>query len=157
MRRRLPAASAVVIPVALAACATIMHGPKQDIGISSTPTAARVVVNNQPRGTTPVVLELARKENHIVRIELDGYQPFEATLTKKVSGWVWGNIVFGGIIGLAVDAMTGGLYNLTPEQIAATMVQRTGSTGKVTKDGLYVVLVEKADPAWERIGTLRVQ
>jgi len=34
-----------------------------------------------------------------------------------------GNIVFGELIGLAVDAMSGGLYNLTPTQISAQLVQ----------------------------------
>jgi hypothetical protein len=151
MRRLSLALTAVLV----SACATIMHGTNQGMGISSTPTAARVTVDNVPRGVTPLVLELPRKDNHIVKIELDGYQPFEATLTKKVSGWVWGNIVFGGIIGLAVDALTGGLYNLTPEQIAGQLAQRTSSSGTPVKGGLYVVLVERAEPAWQRVGALK--
>jgi hypothetical protein len=36
---------------------------------------------------------------------------------------VWGNIVFGGIIGLAVDAITGGLYKLAPEQVSAQLAR----------------------------------
>jgi uncharacterized protein YceK len=134
-------------------CASIMHGTKQDIGISSSPTNARVIVDNQPLGATPMVAKLARGDNHIVRIEMDGYAPFEATLTKKVSGWVWGNIVFGGFIGLAVDAISGGLYNLTPEQVAAQLSQH-GASAPLTEDGLYVLLVPRVDPEWVRIGML---
>ncbi len=139
-------------PLALltAGCASIMHGTKQDIGISSTPTNARVTVNNMPLGQTPLVAKLARGDNHIVKIELDGYQPFEATLTKKVSGWVWGNIVFGGIIGLAVDAMSGGLYVLTPEQLSAQLA-RQGDDSALLQDGIYVVLVPQVDPEWVRV------
>lgn len=139
-------------PLALltAGCASIMHGTKQDIGISSTPTNARVTVNNMPLGQTPLVAKLARGDNHIVKIELGGYQPFEATLTKKVSGWVWGNIVFGGIIGLAIDAMSGGLYVLTPEQLSAQLA-RQGDDSALLQDGIYVVLVPQVDPEWVRV------
>lgn len=139
-------------PLALltAGCASIMHGTKQDIGISSTPTNARVTVNNMPLGQTPLVAKLARGDNHIVKIELDGYQPFEATLTKKVSGWVCGNIVFGGIIGLAIDAMSGGLYVLTPEQLSAQLA-RQGDDSALLQDGIYVVLVPQVDPEWVRV------
>ena len=135
-------------------CATIMHGSRQDVGISSSPTGASVVIDNQDKGKTPIAAELKRKENHIIKIEMAGYQPFETTITHKVSGWVWGNIAFGGLIGLAVDAITGGLYNLTPEQISATL---TKGHAKITgnKDNLYVAVVLKADPKWKRIGTLR--
>jgi hypothetical protein len=97
--RRHSAVFAVVVPFVVLACATIMHGTNQNVGIS-----------------TPLILQLPRKDNHIVKIELDGYQPFEATLTRKTSGWVWGNIVFGGIIGLAVDAMTVGCTTLAPSR-----------------------------------------
>lgn len=139
-------------PLALltAGCASIMHGTKQDIGISSTPTNARVTVNNMPLGQTPLVAKLARGDNHIVKIELDGYQPFEATLTKKVSGWVWGNIVFGGLIGLAIDAMSGGLYVLTPEQLSAQLA-RQGDDSALLQDGIYVMLVPQVDPEWVRV------
>ena len=139
--------------VSLAACASIMHGAHQDVGISSSPTNAKVNVDNMPLGNTPVVANLKRGDNHLVKIELPGYAPFEATLTKKVSGWVWGNIVLGGLIGLAVDAITGGLYNLTPEQISGTLAKQSAST-RITKDGFYVILSERPDPSWQRIGTL---
>lgn len=139
--------------VATTACASIMHGTKQDVGVSSSPTSARVTIDNQPMGNTPTVAKLSRKDNHIVKIELDGYQPYEATLTRKTSGWVWGNIVFGGLIGLAVDAISGGLYNLTPEQLQAQLA-RQGSSMQATPGGIYVVLVPSASASWERIGTL---
>ena len=87
-----------------------MHGTSQDLGISSSPTNATVMIDNVDAGKTPLVGKLSRKDNHIIKIQLGGYQPFEGTVTRKVSGWVWGNILFGGVIGLAVDAISGGLY-----------------------------------------------
>lgn len=143
----------VAAVLALSACASIMHGTSQDVGISSSPTGATVTVDSLTPGKTPYIAHLRRKDNHIVKLALDGYAPAEMTLTRKTSGWVWGNIVFGGIIGLAVDAMTGGLYNLTPEQLSATLASQKAQIAP-TKDGFYVVLVRDADPTWTRIGRL---
>ena len=155
MRSILVAASIAI----LTGCATIMHGTSQDIGLQSSPTNAKVLVDGLPMGNTPVVAKLSRKDNHIVKMNLDGYQPFEATLTRSTSGWVWGNIVFGGLIGLAVDAMSGGLYNLSPNQISGQLSQGVIPQGKpptamVTKDGIFITVVMHADPAWKRIGSL---
>ena len=144
---------------ALTGCATIMHGTSQDIGFQSSPTNAKVLVDGLPMGNTPVVAKLSRKDNHIVKMNLDGYQPFEATLTRGTSGWVWANVVFGGLVGLAVDAMSGGLYNLTPNQISGQLSggvipQGKPPTAMITKDGIFITVVMHADPAWKRIGSL---
>jgi PEGA domain-containing protein len=138
--------------VLISACATIMHGSSQEVGISSSPTGAKVTIDNMPLGVTPVVAHLRRKDNHTIKIEMDGYQPFEMATTRKVSGWVWGNIVFGGLIGLAVDAITGGLYNVNPDQVSGTLVKRTSALDR--GPDVMVVVVLHPDPKWVRIGTL---
>jgi hypothetical protein len=138
---------------ALVACATIMQGSSQELSVSSTPTGARVLVDGTEAGKTPYVARLKRKDKHVVRIEMDGYRPFELPLARATSGWVWGNIVFGGLPGLAIDAITGGMYKLKPEQVQATLQESTVSIGEA-KDVLVVAVVLHADPAWERIGTL---
>jgi len=137
--------------LALTGCATIIHGTQQDVGFGSVPTNARITVDNQRSATTPTVMKLSRKDNHIVRIELDGYLPYETTLTRGVSGWVWGNIVFGGLVGLAVDGISGGLYKLTPEQMTATLSKQTSAADPGT---LQVFVVLRPDPDWQRIGQL---
>src|SRR6056297_542367 len=102
----------VATAVLLSGCASIIHGTGQDVGFSSSPTNALVTINGVELGRTPLTTELKRKNNHMVKLELDGYMPYETTFTRKVSGWVWGNIVFGGLIGLAVDGISGGIYKL---------------------------------------------
>jgi len=99
-----------------------MHGTSQQIGISSSPSGAKVTIdNNTPLGVTPIFANLSRGDNHVVTIEMEGYSPVVMTVTRSVSGWVWGNIVIGGLIGLAVDAASGGLYSLSPEQLSPEM------------------------------------
>ena len=131
-----------------------MHGTSQDVGISSTPTSASVTLDNATNGQTPFVAKLSRKDSHIIHITADGYQPADLTLTRSVSGWVWGNLLFGGLIGLAVDAITGGLYKLTPDQLNATLAKQSASVAP-TKDGFYVVLVPAAEKGWLKVGQLQ--
>jgi len=144
----------IVSALALTACASIMHGTSQDVGISSTPTSASVTVDNATKGETPFVAKLSRKDNHIIHIAADGFEPADLTLTRSTSGWVWGNLLFGGIIGLAVDAITGGLYKLSPEQLSATLTKQQASVAP-TKDGFYVVLVPAAEQGWLKVGQLQ--
>jgi hypothetical protein len=143
-----------ITALSLSGCATIIHGTRQDVGISSTPTGASVSIDNTEKGKTPLVAKLTRKDNHVVRIELAGYQPFEATLTRSVSGWVWGNIAFGGLIGLAVDGISGGIYKLSPEQVAGTLPSAQASL-RGNADGVYVVAVLSPQPDWVKVGQLQ--
>lgn len=138
----------------LTSCATIVHGTTQKIGISSNPTNAYVFVDNYPMGTTPVMVDLKRNQNHFVRIELPGFVPYEIVLTRQISGWVFGNIIFGGFIGLAVDAVSGGIYRLTPEQVSAQMFRDGICRTSHSSDASYIGVVMKADPSWEKVGTL---
>jgi len=135
------------------ACGTIMQGTTQQVGISSNPSDASVSINGQNHGNTPMIIDLKRKDSHMVKIELDGYQPYETNLTRNTSGWVWGNIVFGGLIGLVVDASAGGMYKLTPEQIDSEL-RSVQAEAVSNDDGLYIAIVLEADPKWEKIGSL---
>ena len=135
------------------ACGTIMHGSTQQVGISSNPSNASVTINGQDHGNTPMIVDLKRKDSHMVKIELDGYQPYESNLTRSTSGWVWGNIVFGGLIGLVVDASAGGMYKLTPEQIDSEL-RSSQAEALSNDDGLFIAVVLEADPSWEKIGSL---
>jgi hypothetical protein len=54
-----------------------------------------------------------------------------------------------------VDAASGGLYKLTPEQVAGELGKR--SANAVTREGLYVRVVMAADPRWEKVGQLRME
>jgi hypothetical protein len=146
-------AGVLIAALTLGACASIIHGTHQDVGISSDPTGASVTVDGHLEGKTPYVASLRRKDNHVVRIELPGYKPFETTVTRSVSGWVWGNIVFGGLIGLGVDAISGGLYKLTPEQVSGSLAS-TMTSRVLRDDGVYVAVVLEPESGWQRIGQL---
>ena len=101
----------------MSGCCTIVHGMHQDVGMSSAPAGAKVFVDSVYVGTTPIVVPINRGSTHVVRLEKPGYETFDTTLTHSVSGWIWGNLAFGGLIGLGLDAATGSIYNIYPEQV----------------------------------------
>lgn len=105
----------------LSSCASVINGRTQDVGISSNPAGATVTVDGINKGVTPCNLLLKRNESHTITIEKEGYQPASATVSKGVSGWIWGNVLIGGLIGLGVDALTGGMWTLEPENVQVNM------------------------------------
>jgi hypothetical protein len=151
--RRWALAAIVAAALAVGGCATIMQGTRQELSVASTPTGAKVLVDGVEAGTTPVVAKLERKDKHVLRLQLDGYLPYELAMSRATSGWVWGNIVFGGLVGLAVDAITGGLYKLKPEEVNATLSQATAAVGR-NGSNLVVAVVLRPKPQWERVGVL---
>jgi hypothetical protein len=152
MKKQMVTVAALAAAISLNACATIMNGKQQDVAFTSTPGGATVFIDGQNMGVTPASLSLARKDSHTVRLDLAGYQPYEMTLERGVSGWVWGNLLFGGLIGLVVDVTTGAMYKLSPEQVNGTLVTRQASLNGKTV--IQVELALSADPSWEKVGQL---
>lgn len=137
----------------LSSCASIMNGTRQPIGICTNPSNAEVWLDNTFVGKSPIILEMTRSHNHYLRIELEGYEPYAIAFTREISGWVVGNLAFGGFIGLAVDALTGGIYKLTPDQVQVELREGNVSCSQQNEDA-FIAVVLKADPSWEKIDTL---
>jgi len=117
-------------------CASIMGGgTKQNVQISSTPAAAKVKVERsgvmgrvEPvwEGTTPATVTLKRKSEYLVTVTLEGYKPTEVTLEHGTNGWVWGNLICGGIIGLIIDFTNGAAKKLVPDEVNVQLVTAMG-------------------------------
>ncbi len=128
----------------LQSCATIISGSTGHSAIGSTPGGATFTIsrNGVPiqHGTTPMVVELPKKGRYSVRIEREGYEPVEMRMVKGVSGWyLFGNIVFGGLIGwLIVDPITGAMFTLPDVNIVLKPMSKTVSTLDV-QEGLVIL------------------
>lgn len=136
----------------LTGCASIMNGTKQSLGISSIPSGANVTVDGKSEGTSPVLVQLSRKKSHLIKIEMAGFEPFELYTKRKYSGWVWGNILLGGIIGIAVDTATGAIYKITPTKVNGSLIQKQAQG--FSTDDLVFEAVLTPDPTWEKIGSM---
>lgn len=122
--------SVILSSLLLTGCSTLMNGTSHSLTVNSNIQHAKVYVNEVYKGETPINLDLATDEKtYTIRIEADGYIPYTEVLQRKASGWVWGNIFLGGLIGLGVDMATGGLYVYEKDNI-------TGNLTKVNIDTL---------------------
>lgn len=80
-------------------------------------------LNNQAT-TTPGMLTLNRKEiGYVLTFEKEGYKPVEVSLRRTIDGWVFGNIIFGGLVGIVIDFASGSSYQLTPGEVSTVLVQ----------------------------------
>ncbi|MFT4072231.1 MAG: PEGA domain-containing protein [Dysgonamonadaceae bacterium] len=135
-------------------CATIICGTRQTVKFASTPTNASVLIDEVNVGQTPFETRLKRDREYKVVIKLDGYLPYETKLTKEFNAWYIGNIVFGGLIGLIIDPITGAIYKLSPKELNAQLQQGTTSSVKTEKNQVYIAVSLQIDKNWEKIGQM---
>ena len=81
-------------------CATIAHGTRQTVTVTSDPSGATVTVLSggtveSTPGVTPIKLNLTRRDSRItIRLEKDGCPPADVRVKRTTSGWVFGNLVY---------------------------------------------------------------
>ncbi len=126
--------SAVLIVVAagmLAGCAAIFKGSSEEVELSSDPQGAKIYLNNQYVGITPTYMNLKSGRTYHFEFRKDGYKTRPVYLGNSVgAGWVILDILFGGIIGIIVDAATGSWYELDDSVVFAPLER--GTTGAVS-------------------------
>jgi hypothetical protein len=116
--------AAVAVTLSLSGCATVVGGGHdQRVHIDSEPRGAQVQVDGQLRGVTPIDVELSRRQEHQVQLDLEGRPPYVVALKPGCNPWVFGNLLAGGLIGLAVDASTGAVSTLYPQEVTADFGQ----------------------------------
>ncbi len=109
----------LTIGVLLSGCGTIVNGHRQEIAVNSVPVGAHCETGKK-KFDTPAVVKLSRRHAHTIMCDLDGRKG-GASVTRSGSGWVFGNIMLGGPIGLLVDWISGGMFKLSPDQVAVAM------------------------------------
>ncbi len=126
MARSFKNALAVQALVVLAGCATITRGTTDVLVIETEPPGAEAVLSNGLRCNTPCSLTVKRNASLVVDIVKEGYEPVRATVTPRISGGgaagMAGNVIVGGLIGAAIDAGSGAMYDLVPNPLRVTLV-----------------------------------
>jgi hypothetical protein len=124
----------VVAPILFTGCATLTKGSSQTITVTTDPAGATctisregktVAVINPTPGSIPV--EKSSKDLSVV-CDKAGYQPSAGAMASTFQAMTFGNILFGGLIGVAVDAGSGAM-NEYPTLITLTLVPDTFNTG----------------------------
>ena len=137
-------------------CASIVHGGQRSISVATEPQGAKATITKagEPETisvhTTPFTVKLDPKRGYFkgqsynIALELPGYKSADVLLEPKISGWFFGNILLGGLIGmLVVDPLTGSMWNLTPEKIERKLTADQTTLLK-SGDGFLVILMSEA-------------
>jgi hypothetical protein len=145
---------ASMFALTFAGCATIITGTTQSVTIKSVPEAAAISITNRAgekihSGNTPVTVALKRgagyfkPESYTVNIQKEGFEPQEITISGQVTGWYFGNIIFGGIVlgMLIIDPLTGAMFSLSPDNVDAAL-SAVGAKASKNDGSLTVVLLE---------------
>jgi hypothetical protein len=140
----------------LANCATIVSKSQYPVSVSSNPAGATVKVKNTKgevihQATTPTLVTLKSSSGYFqpAKYEFEfsrkGQPAKTVEVTAGLNGWYFGNVVFGGLIGLAfVDPATGAMWRLDEKVEANLTPMATLDAG----DGRKLQLVDrKAVPA----------
>jgi hypothetical protein len=127
-----------LIPILLAltglstGCASITTGHNQSLSIETRAEGKPVAGANcrleNDKGTwyatTPGTATVRRSYNDLnVRCELDGHEPGITAARSATKGMAFGNVLFGGIVGAAIDVGSGAAYDY-PSLISVELGRR---------------------------------
>ena len=132
----------------LTGCATIVGEKTKLVTMTSNPSDAVVVVteeNNMEifKGKTPTQTVLRKSsgeyfggKEYKVKITKEGYDEEIIHIGTDPNAWyLFGNIVFGGLIGwFIVDPQSGAMYDLNPNQIQPNLIKSNASDAQVDED-----------------------
>lgn len=129
MHRPIHLALAIAFAALATGCATITTGTTQTIGVKTNPEGADCQFTRE--GTlvgrvnpTPGTIQIGKGYGNItVSCRKDGYEELAGTVGSEFQAMTLGNILLGGIIGVAVDAASGALAKY-PESVTFTLVPK---------------------------------
>ena len=124
-----------LIPLLFTGCSSIVDGGGDNhVNINSNPSGAKLSIYNKTGKaisvqTTPASLSLKRShgyfsgEDYKMVLEATNCYPYEVHIKSTVDGWYFGNLLFGGLIGLLiVDPATGAMYTLKPNELNINLI-----------------------------------
>lgn len=152
MRSKSWIAGVLVIVFFLTGCASIVGKNMYPVTINSHPDDAVILIKDEKgkqiyKGKTPTTITLSSGEayfhakNYSITFSKPGYEDQTTEIKAGLSGWYWGNILFGGLIGLLiVDPLTGNMWKL-PIETTITLTDRTGAVKN--EQSLKVVTIDE--------------
>lgn len=97
---------AILFLFLLTSCATIMSGSERAVPIDSVPPGATVSYRGANVGTTPCTVVMRGSSSHVTLV-MSGFHDQVVDVGRTFNGWFLGNIVFGGLIGMFIDLVSG--------------------------------------------------
>ena len=149
---------AVASILIMTSCASIVSKSSWPITINSSPSEAKISIKDKKgveiyTGSTPATLKLKSgsgffsKARYQVTFEKVGYEKKVVPVEFKLNGWYFGNIIFGGPLGLLIiDPATGAMFKLETEFLNETL---TKSVANADTKELKLLDINKIPTEWK--------
>ena len=102
----------------LSGCASIITQTTQKITLQAEPKDSKILINGIV-SESPASAQLERGikagKKNIIKVEKDEYVPCEFKTRNRFNAWFIGNILLGGLIGMAIDLGTGAVVWIQEE------------------------------------------
>ncbi|MBC6606219.1 hypothetical protein H8B13_05260 [Hymenobacter sp. BT188] len=153
MKLNLPLALVGVL--ALSSCASIVSKSKYPIAISSVPVGANITITDRKgqevfTGVAPAAVTLKSgtayfsKAIYQVKFSKPGFDDKMMTLEADLNGWYFGNILFGGVIGLLiVDPLSGAMYRIAEKDMQGVLAPSAQGFNPADKTNLRIMSLEE--------------
>lgn len=144
----------------LPACATVTTGSNQGISVITEPAGASCTLQREGAvvavvNPTPGTVQVSKSVRDIaVRCTRPGHSPGVTALPAQFQAMTAGNIILGGLIGLAVDAASGALGRY-PETITVSLPPESFPTEQGREQYFLSRAVDTRRAYDERIATAR--
>jgi hypothetical protein len=127
--------SAALVALSLGACATVTRGTTDQVTFTSEPSGAAVRTSiGHSCPTTPCTVEVSRKSEFVAVFTMNGYEEQQIPVATRIAGsgaaGFAGNILIGGIVGMAADAATGATLEHFPNPVHASLVPLVLPSGR---------------------------
>lgn len=147
---------AILIAVGLlgSGCASIVSRTSREVNLRTTPDGASIAIVDRKnktifKGETPTIVTLKTgrpygTQKYTVTFTKEGYADQTFTVKSTLNGWYFGNLVFGGLVGiLIVDPLTGAMWSLSPKEINATLVAKAVASVEPGQPALQIVELDQ--------------
>ena len=141
-------------------CATITKGTTQTVTVSTDPAGAVCTLTRDSKplaiiNPTPGSMPVEKGMGAVAIVcKRQGYLDSAGTMTSQFQAMTFGNILFGGLIGVAVDAASGAMHEY-PAMVTITLIPEEFAS-PADRDAFFArmtaALLREADEVKERIG-----
>lgn len=146
----------IILVAIMTGCASLVSKTSYPVSFNSDPSGSKLVITDSMgkeiyAGMTPAVVELKGKDgffsgaSYTITMSKEGYDEKSILISSKIDGWYWGNILFGGLIGmLIIDPMTGAMWAL-PEESNATLTRSIALQDNAKRELKFVSITDLPD------------
>ena len=139
MKNILAIVSIFVFCILFSSCASMFTKTSYPVTINSDPNGAKISIENRKgeivySGKTPAIVNLNASSKYMsgerftVTLTKPGYEEQKIHINSEIESVYWGNIFFGGLIGmLVIDPLSGAMYKLDTETIITTLEKEDSS------------------------------